>query len=67
MPSIPDSEWVAVEEALGRSLPEDYRDYWEEISGEELFGGNLRIHPVSSDDDDEFTLANASDRLRSWE
>jgi hypothetical protein len=26
-----------------------------------------RIHPVSSDDDDDLTLANASDRLRSWE
>jgi SMI1-KNR4 cell-wall len=67
MPSISDTEWASVEQALGRSLPEGFRDYWEEIGGLELFGGNVNIHPHSSEDDDELTLANASDRLRSWE
>jgi hypothetical protein len=50
-----------------RAIPEDLRVVCAEMAGHELLGGNLRIYPLESDDPDTLTVANASDRLRSWD
>ena len=50
-----------------RTIPEDLRVVCAEMAGHELLGGNLRIYPLESDDPDTLTVANASDRLRSWD
>ena len=51
----------------GRTIPEDLRVVCAEMAGQELLGGNLRIYPLEADDPDTLTVANASDRLRSWD
>ena len=50
-----------------RTIPNDLRVVCAEMAGRELLGGNLRIYPLESDDPDTLTVANASDRLRSWD
>jgi hypothetical protein len=50
-----------------RPIPEDLRVICAETGGEDLLGGNLRIYPLEADDPDTLTVANASDRLRSWD
>ena len=50
-----------------RNIPDDLRVVCAEMGGRELLGGNLRIYPLESDDPDTLTVANASDRLRSWD
>jgi hypothetical protein len=50
-----------------RPIPDDLRVICAEMGGHELLGGNLRIYPLESDDPDALTVANASDRLRSWD
>jgi hypothetical protein len=46
-----------------RNVPDALR----ELAGRELFGGNLRIYPLAATDPETLTVANASDKLRSWD
>jgi hypothetical protein len=52
---------------IDRPIPDDLREICEEAGGQELLAGNLNVYPLESDDPDELTVANASDRLRSWD
>jgi hypothetical protein len=52
---------------LDRPIPQDLREVCEEAGGDELLDGNLRIYPLESEDPEELSVANASDRLRSWD
>jgi hypothetical protein len=50
-----------------RELPEELREISAQLSDQELVGGNLRIYPLDSDDPEALTVANAADKLRSWD
>ena len=49
------------------TLPDELRSHCAEHGGEELYGGNLRIYPLEATDPETLTVANASDKLRSWD
>jgi hypothetical protein len=51
----------------GRTIPEDLRVVCAEMAGRELLDGNLQIYPLEADDPETLTVANASDKLRSWD
>jgi SMI1 / KNR4 family (SUKH-1) len=69
VPAISGAEWSSVEEALGRPLPEELREFLEEAADRELLGGNLKVYPLVPPEGDEEALAltTASDLLRSWD
>jgi hypothetical protein len=50
-----------------RIPPDELRRVCGELGGRELVGGNLRIYPLDADDPGTLTVANASDKLRSWD
>ena len=52
---------------LDRPIPDELREMCEEAGGEEMLAGNLNVYPLESDDPDQLTVANAADRLRSWD
>ena len=69
MPAISGAEWSSVEEALGRPLPEELREFLEEAADREMLGGNLKVYPLVPPEGDEEALAltTASGLLRSWD
>jgi len=50
-----------------RALPEELRELCDEAGGEQLLDGNLNIYPLEADDPELLSVANASDKLRSWD
>jgi SMI1 / KNR4 family (SUKH-1) len=66
---VSDTDWTRAEQALGRRLPADLREFLDVAAGKELLRGNLKIYPVAppEGDDEALTLTTVSDLMRSWD